>query len=70
MKCCKDCDYSVAVEGEYEMLECHRHAITAVGIDEDGAVVCVFPACEPTMWCGDFEQTFTYSAPSNYAQEW
>lgn len=71
MKRCIDCDYSVKLEGdEYGLLECHRHAISAVGIDEDGSVVSAFPACEPYMWCGEYERTFKYDAPSNYAAEW
>ena len=70
MGCCKDCDYSVAIEGEADILECRRHAITAVGLDEDGAVVSAFPGCEPYMWCGDFHYTVKLGGPSNYAQEW
>lgn len=71
MKCCSNCDYGIAVEGEGDdFLECHRHAITAVGLDEDGEVVCAFPCCEPTMWCGDWARTTKLSGPSNYAMEW
>ena len=57
MRTCKDCDYSVAIEGEEGVLECRRHAISAVGMDEDGYVVSAFPGCDPYMWCGDFEYT-------------
>lgn len=71
MKLCIDCDFSVAIEGDADgMLECHRHAIRAVGLDEDGDVVSAFPVCEPDMWCGEFERKFTYNTPSNYAAEW
>ena len=68
---CFECDYSVAIEGDDEgLLECHRHAITAVGLDDEGAVVSAFPGCEPYMWCGDFKKTAKLDGPSNYAQEW
>ena len=68
---CKKCDYSVAIEGdESGLLECHRHSIVAVGLDDDGAVVSSFPACEPYMWCGEFERAPKLDGPSNYAQEW
>lgn len=70
MRACKDCDYSVAIEGEEETLECRRHAITAVGMDEDGYVVSAFPGCDPYMWCGDYNHTVKLGGPSNYAQEW
>ena len=70
MRICKDCDYSVAVEGEDGVLECRRHAISVVGMDEDGSVVSAFPGCDPYMWCGDFEYTVRLDGPSNYAMEW
>jgi len=70
MKTCGECDYSVAIEGEDGILECRRHAISAIGMDEDGCLVSAFPACEPYMWCGDFKRTAKLGGPSNYAQEW
>lgn len=58
MKICRDCDYSVPIDGDPNgTLECRRHSIRAVGLDEDGFLVSAFPACDPTMWCGDWAYT-------------
>lgn len=58
MRTCASCDFSVPIEGDEDgLLECRRHAVQAVGIDEDGAILCTFPSCEPTMWCGDYEHS-------------
>lgn len=56
MRTCGTCGFGVKLEGDANgLLECHRHAIRAVGIDENGDVVSAFPACEPDMWCGEHE---------------
>lgn len=71
MKLCIDCDYSVKLEGDAGgLLECHRHAIRAVGLDDDGDVVSAFPVCEPDMWCGEFERQHVAVNPNNYAAGW
>ena len=71
MRTCSTCDFAIKIEGDTDgLLECHRNAIRAVGLDEDGAVVSAFPACEPDMWCGEYAQTFTLGTPNNYAAEW
>ena len=70
IKTCASCDYSVPIEGEDGMLECRRRSIEAVGIDEEGAILCTFPSCEPSMWCGDYKHTIRLSGPSNYAMDW
>ena len=68
MRTCRDCDYSVAIEGDEEgALECRRHSITAVGLDEDGFLVSAFPACEPTMWCGDWAHTNRLGYDADYS---
>lgn len=71
MEVCELCRYSVKVEGDPNgYLECHRHAIAAVGIDDDGEVVSAFPVCEPGMWCGEFQRVPRVNAPNNYAAAW
>ena len=56
---CAMCKFSIQVEGDPSgYLECHRHAICAVGIDCDGDVVSAFPVCEPSMWCGEHELVY------------
>lgn len=58
MNVCGTCDYSVAIEGDTDgLLECRRHAIQVIGVDDDGCPISAFPVCEPSMWCGDFAYT-------------
>ena len=58
MRTCASCDYSLPIEGDADgLLECRRHAIRVIGIDDDGDAISAFPVCEPSMWCGDWEYT-------------
>ena len=67
MGSCGSCDYSVPVEGDAEgLLECHRHAIRVVGVDDEGCAISAFPVCEPGMWCGDFR----YTVKLDYGESW
>jgi len=70
MKVCSTCKYSVVIEDDPTMLECRRHAICPVGVDDEGFIVFSFPVCDPYMWCGDYERASQLRGPSNYAQEW
>ena len=71
MRTCGSCDFAMKLEGDADgLLECHRHAIRAVGVDEDGDVVSAFPACEPDMWCGEYERASKHDGPSNDAMDW
>ena len=56
MRSCASCDYSCPIDGDV-LLECHRHAIRVIGVDDDGYPISAFPVCEPSMWCGDYEYT-------------
>lgn len=69
---CETCDYSIPIEGDPDgYLECHRHAIQAVGIDaEDGSVVSAFPVTEPTLWCGDWKFTAKVSINADFYENW
>ena len=50
MNVCGTCDYSVAIEGDADgLLECRRHAIQVIGVDDDGCPISAFPVCEPSM---------------------
>ena len=71
MRICRDCDFSVPIDGDPDgNLECRRHA-PATGFIDDGCLVSAFPPVEPTMWCGDWQYTPKVRiTPSNYAQEW
>lgn len=68
MRICRDCYYSVPIDGEVDLLECRRYPPVA-GFVEDG-VATAFPACEPTTWCGEWMRAVEPGGPSNYAQEW
>ena len=58
MNTCRTCDYSEPIDGDADgLLECRRHAIRAIGLDDDGDLISAFPTCEPSMWCGDFAYT-------------
>ena len=68
MGICLDCVYSVAIEGDEDgLLECHRHSVCAFGLDESGSAVSGSPACEPTMWYGDWERTNRLGYDADYS---
>ena len=55
MRACGTCSCAVKREDD-GLLECRRHAIRVVGIDEDGDPVCCFPVVAEDEFCMEWQR--------------